>query len=230
MGAYSESYATDADVIDLSHEDYFLLAAKALKVAAGTDGVIPGDGFTLTSAANPDFEARGAEAGMVLVIERVNGVDVTDVLVVEDAAGDTLTLRRIGLESGQGDPPGGTGGSSGIKFSVRTLAAHLIAASRWVSGLLCVSSPAEIDDPTRYARLTALRVLVDRYRAAFWSLGTTDQSDSYEKKLKYFKAELAIELNRLLAVDPILGTGTVTGVARVGRHIDECDWIIPPST
>jgi hypothetical protein len=228
VGAYSESYATDADVIELAHEDYGLLAAKALKVATGTDGVVPTDGFTITSVTNPDFTTRGVEAGMVLVVERANGVDLTDVLIVDSVATGTLTLRRIGLEAGQGDPPGGTSGLSGVRFSVRSLAAHLRTASRWVSGLLCVTEVAAVDDPTRYARLTALRVLVDRYRAAYMSLGTTDQSNAYLAKLKLYKQELAIELNRLLASDAILGRRAVAGEIGIGRHADDPTWITPP--
>lgn len=188
-------YATDEDVYVIGASDFGVVAPRSARVAYGTDGSFGPSGWVFTSASN-DFSAQGVAAGMVVKVE--SGVYVPpQYLAVETVAATTLTLRRCGLPTGTGMPPGPTSGTSQVTFEVATLqpqiedAAYTMHQRFGVDPLLPNYRPSDIYDSRPFRRLTIFYVLWHRYT----DLTRTDQGDFKLKADFYrlrFEEELAI--------------------------------------
>lgn len=231
----SESFASDADLAAaVAPEDWSRLTPDNQVVARGTDGVIAAGGFTLTSATNPDFEARGVQPGMVLRVAGAN-LQTTDLLTVAGVSGGTLTLRRAGLGTGEGAPPGGSAGVTGLTFEVVTFRRQLATASTWLAALTGIE-PGEASAPytERLRAATVAKVAYDAYSSLTELLDPNAKTENYwsAKAAKFrrdFLAELALilGLKRAAATATATAAGTLPGRLAVGRFETPCDWIVP---
>lgn len=223
-------FATDADVAAaVASEDYGRIAPANQAVAEGTDGVIPAGGFTLTSAENPSFANRGVIPGMVLRV-RDSGVGTADLFAISDVDGGTLTLRRIGLGDGEGEPPGEVAGLTAISFDVLTFRRQLEVATEWLSSLTG-QEPGSTTIPTRMLHATVAKVASDAYgRIGDTFTPGTHGGGPWQLKAAKHRADLNAELSLIrVKVEEAATAAGVTNpkLPQIGRFRDCDDWIIP---
>lgn len=166
-------YATDEDVCVRATGDFAVLCPDWQKQAYGTDGVFAsGSPWALTSTA-VDFEASGVAPGMIAVLTKPRPPfkGSGDLLAVDSASGDTLTLRRVGQVAGIGSPPAPAAGLTGVEFTVLTMAPQIEDASfslnrDWnIDPNLPGRTPSELYDLRDLRQATVLTVLLRRYVA-----------------------------------------------------------------
>jgi hypothetical protein len=132
-GSLSTSlYCSDEDVLVAAPGDFAQLVPLAQAIAKGKDGMfaaVSGGSWVLTSATVP-FASYNVVPGQVL---QIRGPQVTypsiDLLAVDSVSGNSSTLRRPGLPSGMGSPPGPAQGVTAVEFLIGTLYPQIERAS-----------------------------------------------------------------------------------------------------
>lgn len=120
-------YATDEDIAIRCYSDFTVLTPSSSLLIAGADGVFDAaDLWTLTSA-TVDFAARGLAVGHVVKLTKPQSAfkGKGEWLAVGAVAAGSVTLRRIGMDDGVGQPPSPIGGLTAVEFSVATLAPQI---------------------------------------------------------------------------------------------------------
>jgi hypothetical protein len=168
-------FTTDEQVYLLAPEDYAMIVPQDQRLASGRDGAFAGNNRWKLTSATVNFLGQGVQPGqsVVLTVARPHSPFGTrgDVMIVDSVASDGVTLRRPGLASGVGDPPSPDAGTTGVIFSVLTLAPQIesesyrIAQQFGISDSIRGSGTADLADPRQLAELAALRVLHWRYMA-----------------------------------------------------------------
>lgn len=191
-------FATDESLLIRAGADYAQLCPESQKLAFGTDGVLDAAAWSLTSA-SVDFEAAGVATNNVIRFDRPTSVfrGAGEWFAVESAAGNVLTLRRYGLESGVGQPPPSI---PNVQFTVLTMLPQLQEASfklyqRFsLDDSLAYRSPNEVYDLQVLRDPTVLTVLEARYLVE-----ARDKSSDFWPKYGEIKRELAdcLELTRI---------------------------------
>lgn len=127
MAAFDSLLTTDEDVAIRAAGDFATLVPAHQRAAYGTDGEL--SGWTLTTGAN----LSGLAAGHVVAFERKTPA-WHDLLAVEsaDTGAGTVTLKRIGLDAGDGPPPAPLGGTTGLLFYAPTARPQIAAATRTI--------------------------------------------------------------------------------------------------
>jgi hypothetical protein len=129
-------FCTDEDIAVRAADDYVTLCPASNELAVGADGVISsGTPWTLSSG-TVDFEANGVFSQGVIELKGGVAPGSTKpifggsgrLFAVDSVLGGTATLRRPGLLSGMGQPPG-SGGVTGITFKVATYVPQIELAS-----------------------------------------------------------------------------------------------------
>jgi hypothetical protein len=185
-------YASDEDVAVRAPSDFQVLCPKDVRLASGTDGVFTmGSPWVLSSASNT-FDAQGVVAGSVVSVCAPGKKDGGRLYAVDSAAGSTVTLRNLGMLTGDGMPPGPAAGATGIVFAVPTLAPQIANACLDTNDLfgidpaLPLRSPKFVYDPAKQLkRYVCLLVLVERYADET----RTDKGD-FARKLTLRMAEV----------------------------------------
>lgn len=132
-------YCNDEDIAIQAMGDYNQLVPQWSKLAYGVDGIISGgDLWTLTSASN-DFEAVGIlppdpsnpGVGNIFRLSTPQSVfkGAGELFGVAAASGNSVTLRRIGMQPDIGFPPSPAGGLTGITFVCMTFTPQIEMAS-----------------------------------------------------------------------------------------------------
>lgn len=163
-------YATDEDIYNVGPGDFGVIVPRSNKVARGTDGVFASnDLWTLTSASS-SFVSQGVVAGMIFrLYAPTSAYNPPEWMAVETVSAHGVTLRRPGLATGIGLPPGPTGGLTGISFDCLTLkpqienTAFRLNEQYSVDPSLINRKPSDIYDQRIFRELTALRVLYFQY-------------------------------------------------------------------
>lgn len=139
-------YATDEDVLLTVGDDFFTIAPDSWHWAKGSDGVIDAaTPFTLTSA-TVDFEAAGVTPGRVVRLTARPSTPANlyygtqEYALVHTVSDNTLTIRRPGLEAGEGQGYATSIVQSGntttvfigVIFVIATVDTHLQRATRRV--------------------------------------------------------------------------------------------------
>ena len=204
MTTLTTVYATDEDIAVRAPADFPILCPRDQKLAWGADGAIsPNSPWTLTSS-TVDFSARGLAPGNVVQLLKpvANFRPPGDALVVASVAPFAVTLRRKGLATGAGQPPGSGAVLTGVEFTANTLGPQIERASYdlnrrfGIDDLVAGRRAADLYDPREIREATVLSVLYRQYVAM--SRETGEQQDAFAAKAALLKAELDDLLDRLV--------------------------------
>lgn len=186
MAAFDSLLATDEDVAIKAAGDFDLLIPAHQWAAYGTDGDL--SGWTLSTSAN----LAGLTVGHVVHLQRGAGGDWRDLLAVEsvDAGAGTVTLRRIGMEAGDGPPPTVT---SGLHFHAPTARPQIASVTRSILRRFGFANYAAISaaldgtgDPEHFRDLATLDVLISLLGAQH---RTGNAEENFHVKYKDLLAE-----------------------------------------
>jgi hypothetical protein len=125
-------YCSDEDLCIAAPGDFGQLIPLAQTVAKAVDGVFlaSATGSWVLNSASCNFIIQAVAAGTVLQIRGPQGVFAsTDMLVVVSVDANALTLRRVGLPVGMGNPPGPAAGVTGVQFIIGTMYPQIERAS-----------------------------------------------------------------------------------------------------
>lgn len=208
-------YCTAEDVYQLAVGDYAIVRPEAQKVAAGVDGVFAAaDRWTLTSAST-NFETRGAKAGLVIELAKGGGrPSAKDTLAVSSVSGTSITLKRCGIDAGQGEPPAPSAGLSGVEFRIHTLDPQIRRVSSelnrdyGVDELVTGRRSSDLYDPTQLTYACALWTVRDLYLAAARSGGR--DADGLWAKYRECAEQLEALLERVSVAWAPQSSGVVT--------------------
>jgi hypothetical protein len=205
------AFCSDEDIARRCAADFAVLCGDSQMLARGTDGVfsgLPGDPWTMTSA-SVNFINQGVMVGDILhlVPPRIVGTQATypaigQLLAIDTVTGNPVTLRRIGLASGLGDPPIAPGGSGSYRFTVPTLYPQILDASydlRRIYGLddlVWGRRTSDLYDLMQFVEPCVFQVLTYRYLEMARSAGE-GMADDFAAKSDIYKDRLASTLDRL---------------------------------
>ena len=157
-------YCTDEDVFTVIPADFATLCPKASRYAGGADGVV--SGWTLTSA-SVNFATRGVLPGMVVQLTGPRSAyNPPDALAVDTVSTNTLTLRRCGMNTNEGDPPVPATAVSFVVLSVRAQienGSFEANESYSIDPNITYRTPPDVYDPRVLRRLTILWVASQLY-------------------------------------------------------------------
>lgn len=196
-------YATDEDVAIRASADFALLCPRDQCLAYGADGVFAGDAWTLQSP-SADFLALGVAPGQVvrLTLPTTYFKPPGEALVVDTVGAGQVRLRRKGLPSGVGRPPGPPSDVANVEFTVTTLGPQIAAVSYDLDRRFGIDGPAgghrptDLLDPRELRDATVLTVLSRQYLEL--SRGGQDGVDTFVAKSQAYKQELDDLLARLV--------------------------------
>lgn len=199
----SRVYATDEDIALRAPSDFAILCPRDQCLAQGNDGAFGADPWSLTSS-SVNFQAAGVAPGQVVRLTQPISVfrPPGDTLTVDSVAAGTVRVRRKGLHSGAGQPPGPAGGVSGVEFSVTTLGPQIARASYdlnrrfGIDDFIAGRRPADLFDPREVCEATVLTVLYRQYLEL--SRGTPERADAFAAKAQAYRGELDDLLARLV--------------------------------
>lgn len=195
----SQIYASDENLCVRCSGDFPILCPDWQLLAAGTDGVFgSGDLWTLSSA-TVDFAAAGVTTQHVIQLTKpTTAFRGSGQLLAVESVGATLTLRRIGLAAGIGQPPSPAAGLSGVTFQIATLDPQIEEESFNLNRRFNIDptsstrAPANLSDLRDLRYACVLGVLYKRYAAETRS-GTGD----FSKKMDEIQNELSEVYGRL---------------------------------
>jgi hypothetical protein len=175
----SPVYCTDEDLAVRAGGDWFLLCPAWQQMAAGTDGVfLSGTPWVLTSTA-VNFAANGVQPNQVVQLtggtpsgsfRGAGQLFAIDSVTTVTTTGDSLSLRRLYKDLNVGQPPG-TGGLTGVTFTINTLdpqsenASFDIKRRFGIDEQIAYRSSTWVYDLQDLRMATVLSVLKDRYTA-----------------------------------------------------------------
>ena len=151
----------------------------------------------MTSASSA-FATLGVAAGMVAQITLGKTVEL---FAIDAVASSTITLRRKGLNTGVGLPPGIAAGVTGLTFTINTFIPQIESATRELNRQFGVSSlpgrtPSDLFDKAELRDACVLLLLSRVYLAQARSTG--ERSDDFAAKAKLFSQEYSDALGRLV--------------------------------
>lgn len=193
-------YCTDEAIAIRCNSDHKVLTPNANVIAEATDGAfVADDPWTLRSEV-VDFEAQGVEPGALINVAGdhpvIKGSGV--VFVAESVAGETASLRRIGMAAGLGQPPAPAAGLAGVKFNVATLAPQIEQASDEINRRFGIDpavasrSPEWAYDLRELEEATMLTVLLRQY-----TVDARTSDGDFPLKIREIKQALDAALSRL---------------------------------
>jgi hypothetical protein len=228
MPISSTSFATDEDLAIRVPTDFLALCPADQKLASGTDGIfLASDRWTISSA-TVNFQQAGIQPGHVV---RLFGPESHysppgELLAIASVSPASLTLRRKGLEAGYGQPPGPTGGLTGVQFVVVSLAPQIELASSDLSRRFGIEPAVpgrrfdDLSDPSELKEATILGVLARRFLDLTCRPGDPDdpsasKARAYQRELEELLARIVLHWRSAPDFEP---SGTTTRFhARVTR-------------
>jgi hypothetical protein len=193
------TYCTDEDIAVLCSADFATLIPKDQVIAQGSDGVFASsDLWTISSASNA-FLAQGVQVGHVV---QLTGPSATfkgsgAKLAVSSVQANSVTLRRIGRQTGWGIAPCPAGGLTGVSFLVTTFGPQIESASYDINARYGIDpnfalvAPTQIYDLRALRQMTILTVVVKAYRT-----DTRAKEGDFARKLMGYQQELSDVLAR----------------------------------
>jgi hypothetical protein len=189
-------FCTDEDLLILAPGDYLKMVPADQVYASADDGVILAGEWSLASATIP-FATQGVRAGMACSLEGTAAQLANlaskraDLLVVEAATDDALTLRRKAESAGKGQPPARSDASS-LPFRVVSLWPQIEAACYDLRSDYRIDDGAvgrrfvDLVDPRELNQAAALLTLSRLYEAL--NRGGDDKGDAWAAKAKMWRA------------------------------------------
>ena len=188
------SYCTDEDIAVRRPGDFWILCPEFQQIGKGVDGVFAtGDPWVLQSA-SVDFHAVGLTSGHVVCLNGPKNVYRTsgDLFGVDAVTPGRVRLRRLGMPSTFGAPPGPAAGLAGVSFEIRTLGPQILDVSLdanntfGIDANIPLNSPQQIYDPNRQLlRYVVLQVLLRQY-----SDETRSRDGDFHAKMKELQKEV----------------------------------------
>lgn len=142
MAAFDDLLCNDEDVAIRAAGDFAQLIPAHQRAAYGTDGTLTA--WTLTTTAS----LTGLVSGHVVYLERPS-TPWADLLAVSSKAGGVVTLRRIGMISGDGPPPTPPSGTTAVTFYAPTARPQIASATRTILRKFGLASYDAIAGTTR---------------------------------------------------------------------------------
>jgi hypothetical protein len=197
-------YATDENIAVRASGDFPILCPDWQKLAYGADGVFAaGSPWVLTSP-SVVFDAAGVTSQHVVLLKKPNTAfkGSGELLAVDSASNGSVTLRRLGANLNQGQPPAPAGpgapGLSGVEFLIATLDPQIEEASFDLNRRYSIDpriggrTPADVYDLRDLRQACVLSVLAQRYAAE-----TRGNQGDFALKLAQVKQELGEVLARI---------------------------------
>ncbi|CAB4130864.1 hypothetical protein UFOVP124_38 [uncultured Caudovirales phage] len=188
MSLSTSLYCTDEDLCIAAPGDFGQLIPLAQTVAKGTDGVFAASSngsWTLISA-SCNFAGQSVSAGAILQIRGPQSAyPATDFLAVDSVTGSLVTLRRPGLPTGMGNPPGPAAGVNAVQFMIGTLYPQIERASYDIRKTFDLDDAVpgrkfdDMYDPRELQEACIALVLARQYRDMARHVGKME--DFYEK-------------------------------------------------
>ncbi len=204
MNTLGTVYATDEDLAVRASADFSLLAPRDQRLASGSDGAFqPATPWTLLSG-TLDFSTRGILPGQIVELSGTAGLygPAGDSFVVDSVGSYQLNLRRKGLASGVGEPPGRSTALIGVVFAITTLGPQVERASYDLNRRFGIDDQvagrraADLYDPREICEATVLTVLYRQYLAMSREAGKP--GDVFAVKAGLLKGELDDLLARIV--------------------------------
>jgi hypothetical protein len=193
-------YATDENIAIRAGGDFSSLCPAWQKLAGGADGVFAAGFPWVLSSPSVNFEAAGVRAQHVVLLRKPATAfrGSGELLAVDGAAGNAITLRRLGTPLNSGQPPAPAAGLEGVDFLIATFDPQIEEASFDLNRRLAIApeiagrTPADLHDLRDLRQACVLAVLGQRYAAE-----NRGQQGDFALKLAETKRELAEVLARL---------------------------------
>ncbi|QEH38653.1 hypothetical protein OJF2_72590 [Aquisphaera giovannonii] len=193
-------YATDENLAVRASGDFAFLCPTWQKLAWGNDGVLAASSPWVLRSASVNLSGAGVGPGHVALLSKPTTTfkGSGELFAVDAVAGDTMTLRRLGLDSGAGQPPSPAADLSGVEFLVTTLAPQIEEASFDLNQRLSIDplvpgrTPGDLRDLRDLRQACVLTVLTRRYAAE-----VRGSQGDFALKLAETKQELGEILARL---------------------------------
>ncbi len=184
----SALYCSDEDLCVAAPGDYGQLVPLSQTLARAADGMFAaaaGGSWVLTSAST-NFSVQCVALGSIFQIRGPQtAYPSTDLLAVTAANNSSITLRRPGMPSGMGNPPGPAAGLGGVQFLVGTLYPQIERASYDLrktfdlDDLVPGRQYSDMYDPRELQEACIALVLARQYRDMARHVGKME--DFYEK-------------------------------------------------
>jgi hypothetical protein len=193
-------YATDESIAIRASGDFSILCPDWQKLAYGNDGVFAaGSPWVLTSP-SVIFNAAGVTSQHVVLLKKPSTAfkGGGELLAVDSAVGGSITLRRLGANLNQGQPPAPAAGLSGVEFLIATLDPQIEEASFDLNRRHAIDpniggrTPGNLYDLRDLRQACVLTVLAQRYAAE-----TRGDHGDFALKLTGVKQELSEVLARI---------------------------------
>lgn len=205
---------TAEEVMVAAWGDFPLLVPPNQVLARGYDGAFTGDSWVLLSSLT-NFGTRGVASGDPVILAGDRGSaaaaefgDGTP-LVVDTVSGYSLTLRRVQMGSGVGEPAGTPSSMTGVEFIVASIAQQIGLASNMVKARIGTTDE-DGDYATEFVSTLAVHMtLYYLYTAASRQAGNPAQADVFWGKAQEYK-KLFDELLESVIGDQDGGGSSVT--------------------
>lgn len=193
-------YATDEDIAVVCGSDFFGLTPDWQRVAYGTDGAFSVGAPWVLNSASADFVARKVRANHVCRLTKPVATfkGAGEILAVDDASATSLTLRRLAMDAGDGQPPAPSAGLTGVEYLVTTLYPQIEAASYSLNRRLNIDparsgrTPTDIYDLRDLREATVFTVLSQQYQAL-----SKAPNDGFAAKANTYRRTLMDVFSRL---------------------------------
>lgn len=158
-------YCLDEHIAVRAYGDYPLVVPRSQRLAYGVDGAFdPSDRWKLTSS-SVDFTTRAISAGNVIHLTKPStqfkGGGIQFGIASVSASG--LTLRVIGQDDGEGEPPAPAAGLSGVEFTIATFKPQIEDVSYQLNERFNIREPTSLNDQRVLREATVLMVLYRAY-------------------------------------------------------------------
>ena len=194
-GSLATVYCTDEQIAVRAGGDFVLLCPKWQKLAFGLDGVFTAGTPWSLSSASASFVAAGISPGNVLWLQKPNTTDrgTGELFCVDSVTATSATLPRVGLASGTGLPPGGSG-LTGVEYTVLTLTPQIEDVSFWINRMWNIDparpgrQPVDARDLRDIRDFCVLTVITRRLVAELQD----KPNNAWALKLQGYREELSI--------------------------------------
>ncbi|MEW4571247.1 hypothetical protein AB1L88_25525 [Tautonia sp. JC769] len=197
MNTTDTSYASDEEVALLSPSDVGPLFPSDQRIASGADGSFtPSDRWTLNSD-SVSFTDAGLRPGHVVrLLAPLDRFPPPGALFgVAEVGEHAVTLRRLGMAAGLGEPVAPPEGLTNVAFVIMTLDPQIRLASREVDGLLGIrtTTPSLPGLDGISLRDAVVRLVLARRYAAI----TRDDDTAFASRARLFGASFERLMTRL---------------------------------
>ncbi len=190
----STVYCTDESICKLIHDDFAVLVPHDQLLASGTDGVFASNALWVLSSASASFSGQGVTVGSIVRLTGPRSFYKGDgnKYAVSSVGGGSVTLRNVGQWDGVGQPPGPTGGATGISFVVATfypqieLVSYELNTKFGIDPNFSLISPDRIYDLRALENACALTVIVQAL-----STSTRTKDGDFAMKIRIFQERLS---------------------------------------